>query len=376
MKVGFLIRTLEQTGGAEQQLTYLAQELKTQGVEIQVFCFYGIGELRSSLEQHGVPVHEAGKKGRWDLGFLRKLQRQISAYDPDLLHSYLESANLVTAAAALLNRRMRVVWGVRASDMDLAMYDYSRRVVTVAETALSRFVPDLIVANSLAGTEAAVGRGMPRKKVATVHNGIDANKFRPDKALGRPYRHSWGADDDTLVIGRVARFDPMKDHRLFLSCARELSTLVPNTVFVCVGNHTTEQGRLAIEHARALGIQDQVRWVMPSTDMVGVFNAMDLVVSTSAFGEGFPNVIAEAMACGVPTVATDVGDSALLLSDQSRIVPRRDKSAMVQAMRAILEKDIGDRKSIGEASRLTIVQRFSLEKMASTTLALYEELLR
>ena len=183
LRIVFLIRSLGY-GGAERQLAVLASGLRRRGHTISVLTFYPGGELEADLRSSGVRVRSLEKRGRWDIAaFLANLHRAVREESPNVLHGYLGMPNIVAGATRPLFPGVRVVWGERASNMDLSHYDWLSRFSTGLGRVLSR-TPDLIIVNSRAGFEHAASHGYPRGKMIVIPNGIDSDRFAPDAAAG------------------------------------------------------------------------------------------------------------------------------------------------------------------------------------------------
>ena len=364
LRIVFLARRLGY-GGAERQLTVLAIGLRQRGHVVSVLTFYPGGELEPELRSAGVRVRSLDKGGRWDVkGFLVALHRALREESPNVLHSYLGIPNIIAGASRRLFPGMRVVWGERAANMDLSAYDWLSRVSAALTRGLSR-TPDLIIVNSRAGFEHAVARGYPRAKMLVIPNGIDAERFRPDATARQRVRDEWQVGADRLV-GLVARLDPVKDHRTFLGAAARLAQHRSDVMFVCVGDGDPAYGRAMQQFAAELGIADRVRWVPGRLDMPAVYNALD-VACLSSNSESFPNVLGEAMSCGVPCVATDVGDVAWLLGRPASIVPVGDAQGLANRIRSLLELHPESTAAIAREQRERVVTHFSVTSLVNNT---------
>ena len=343
MKILFLHRfknvegTEREFGGAERQLVDLMRGLRGKGHDVTLVTFYAGGEMLSDAISDGVRVVSLNKSGRWDVApFLLRLIRALRAERADVLHGYLGLANALLVLTKPVHRGA-VVWGVRASDIDLSRYHWVARVDAWLERTLSRF-PDVIIANSHAGKAYAVEHGFPADKFVVIHNGIDLDRFQRDEATRERLRAEWGVRPTDIVIGRVGRIDPQKDHPTFLEAAARVAATRPNARFAIVGNdHFGEEVDLGPLVER-LNLTDRMIWAGVRLDMAAVYSAFDLCVSSSAYGEGTPNVLVEAMACGTPCVTTDVGDSAVAVGNLGIVVPRRDPAALATAIETALQK--------------------------------------
>jgi len=229
-------------------------------------------------------------------------------------------------------------------------------------------MPDLIIANSRAGREFASAHGFPVAKIRVVPNGIDTERFRPNAGLRLQQRNAWGINDKHIVVGIVARLDPMKGHATFLRAASIASNQLPQLRFLCVGEGPEDQRlkRFTLE----LGIEESVLFT-GFADPVAAFNALDLMCSCS-ITEGFSNAIAEAMACGITCIVTDVGDSALLVGTTGDVVPPSDEESLA---RAIVTRAAGLHGESTQA-RKRIVDNFSAGVMVDNTITFMRRLER
>jgi glycosyltransferase involved in cell wall biosynthesis len=362
----FLTRSLDR-GGAERQLVVLAQGLTVHGHIVAVAVFFGGGVYEAELVEAGVRVINLGKKGRWDIfSFLKRLVCLLRKEHPTVLHSYLGVPNILVAALKPLLSGTRIVWGVRASNVDLSRYDWLSRLTYSLERRLARFA-DLIIANSHAGQHYAVTNGFPDSKIVVIPNGIDTEYFRSNPE-GRPQvRASWGVSETEILVGLVGRFDPMKDHTSFLKAASYIARGHRNIRFVCVGGGSTDYAETLKQYAVTLGLPHHIIWVSAQDNMPAVYSALDIAVSSSSYGEGFSNTIGEAMACCVPCVITDVGDSALIVGATGSVVPPGDHRALAAAIGRLIDLPPEERKGLGEACRARIVSEFGIDKLVQRT---------
>jgi glycosyltransferase involved in cell wall biosynthesis len=365
----FLVRSLDM-GGAERQLVELAKGLHRAGWRVDIITFYAGGPLERLLESAGIPVFCLHKRGRWDIVCVWNLARFLRRNRPDIVHGYLPLPNVLLVLMRP-TAHTRVIWGIRASNMDLDRYDWLARVEFWLGRMLSRFA-DLIICNSNAGRVYHVARGYPHAATVVVPNGISLDDFRPDACARADLRREWGIRPDERLVGIVARLDPMKDHSNFLRAAAQILQFRVDTRFVCIGDGPPQYRRQLETLAISLGLRGRVRWVHARSDVWRVYNALDVAVLSSAFGEGFPNVVAEAMATGVPCVVTDVGDAAAVVADQGWVCPPNDSAALARGIAAALKALPSDAQAI----RARIASQYSsqalLERTATRLLALLE----
>lgn len=360
-----LARKLDQ-GGAERQLVALAKALRERGHDIHVVLFYAGGVFDGELAAAGVPVHFVGKRGRWDVvGFLVRLALILRRLRPATIYSFLDLPNMLAALLHPVVGRPRLIWSIRAAGMEMQHYDWLSKRIPRLEARLSR-AADLVVANSRAGKDWAISRGFPPDKMAVIENGIDTNRFKFDAAERERVRNEWKVGAGETAIGLVARLDPMKGHETFLLAAARLAEARKNLRFVCVGGGQQEYAGRLEELANSLGLGQRIIWAGPRSDMPAVLSALDIASSSSSFGEGFSNAIAEAMACERPCVVTNVGDSARIVGAAGEVVPPRDPDALADALARMLNR-IERVPDIGRQARARIANEFSVERMVSRT---------
>ncbi|MGV3662010.1 MAG: glycosyltransferase, partial [Prosthecobacter sp.] len=284
-----------------------------------------------------------GKKSRWDvIGFFGRLVKAARAARPEVLHGYMAEANLMALFLKPFCRFPKVVWGVRDSQTDAHLWGLLSRLSFRLSCLLARFA-DVIICNSKAGRDYYAARGYPQARMHVVPNGIDTERFQPQSRK----------TNETRVFGLVGRLSPMKDHATFLRAAAG----VPDARFVIVGSGDAAYEEEMRALAEQLGIADRVTWQPAQEDMPAVYAGLDCLVNSSAFGEGFSNVIGEAMACGVPCIASDVGDGAWLLGDPAHVFPAGDHAALAQRMRDFHPHNPRER----------VVAEFSVDKLIQRT---------
>jgi glycosyltransferase involved in cell wall biosynthesis len=255
--------------------------------------------------------------------------------------------------------------------MDFSRYDWMERWTYRCERVLSRF-PDAIVVNSQAGMRY---HGLESKRnVVVIPNGIDTTSFSPDPAAGRDVRKAWGVGEKEYLVGLVGRLDPMKDHPTFLKAASSMIRGHGKMKFVCVGDGPEPYKLELKDLARNLGLETSLIWAGERRDMPAVYNALDLA-TLSSYGEGFPNVVGEAMACGVPCVVTDVGDCTEIVGDTGCVVPPKDPMALAQGWEKLFSLPPEGRMELGEKARQRVIERFSLKKMVRRHEELFEEIM-
>ncbi len=348
-------------GGAERMLAALATAPRAAPHRQIVADLIGGGALAPEIRAAGVEVRELGLSGPLSVPrVLSALTRLIRETKPAAVQSWMYYADLLSLWALERSGRRnetRLCWGVRCSDMDQSRYGAALRW-TIRACARRSKRPDAVVANSYAGRAYHQTLGYAPRAFPVIPNGIDTARFRPDDAARQRMRAALGIDGGAFVALHAARVDPMKDHATLAAVAG----LRPQMIFLAAGKGTDALAGTA--NLRGLGIR---------ADMPLLYAAADAVLSTSAFGEGFPNVIAEGMAAGLPAVATDVGDARMIVGETGAVVPPRDAAALAAALDAIAAAGPGERALRAAGARARIEQRFSLARCVAAFDALHRD---
>jgi len=350
-------------GGAERMLLRLVTR-STRYRHVVVSLTRG-GALMPALDDAGIAVFELGmRRGIPSPGAIFRLAGIIRRERPALVQTWLYHADLIGLLAARLAGFRLLAWNLRCSNMALGRYRWTTRLVVRALAALSA-QPAAVMANSHAGQRWHETLGYRARQWIFVPNGIDTAEFHPDAEARARWRRQLGAADDAVVIGMVARRDPMKDHETALAAAAATARVNRKVVFVFAGDGVTPDNPAIAHLATAVGAP--VHLLGECREIAGLTASFDIAVLSSAFGEGFPNVVAEAMATGVPCVVTDVGDAAPIVGDTGRVVPPRSPDALAQALVA-LATDAPLRARLGAAARRRVLENFDL----ATAVARYE----
>jgi glycosyltransferase involved in cell wall biosynthesis len=352
-------------GGAERVLSLVASRLqKDTDTRHIVVSLADEGIYGAELRAAGVDVQCLHlKRGRFPVRGFFQLVRLLRDIRPDMVMTWLYHADLMGLLAARLAGIRNVAWNIRCTDIEFSQYSPITKLIVRALVYLSS-LPAAIATNSFAGHRAHKELGYRARNWVWLPNGFDTELWRPDAADRTDVRRELGLSESDFVVGIVARVDPQKDHESFLRAAASLAPKYPNARFLLVGAGTPE---LTVPDACkastiALGLRRDVPRLM---------RALDLLVCSSAYGEGFPNVCGEAMATGVPCVATDVGDSAFVIGDTGSIVPPRNAEALAGAIENHLLKPLGERQELAARARLRIDTNFSFQSCLQRYIAFF-----
>lgn len=349
-------------GGAEAMLYRLVmRDNDHQHVVVSMMDQSKYGPL---LEAAGVEVVCLGMpQGRLTLKGVIRLWQLLQRKNPPVVQTWMYHADLVGGTIAYLVNVPRIIWGIHNTTLDSKKSRLSTRIVAKLNAWLSRWVPTLIVCCAERSREVHRVLGYTNKKMIAIPNGYDLTKFRPDTDARKILRMDWGVNASTPVVGMVGRFDPNKDHENLLRALGILKRRGVQFRAVLVGKDMDSNNAQISEWVTKNCLRDQVLMLGQRSDIPSVMNALDVhVLSSSA--EAFPNVLAEAMACGTPCVTTDVGDASVIVDDTGWVVPTMSAEALADAIEnaLILRRDNSVRWSqIQRLARERIESNFSIE---------------
>ena len=375
LKIAHIITGLN-AGGAEIMLYKLLSGLDREAFEPRVVSLTDIGPVGEKIKLLGVPVRALGmRRGVPDPRGVWRLVQQLKAERPHLVQTWMYHADLLGGLAARLGSGIPVVWNIRHSNLDPV--GNKRTTIWTAKVCarLSHCLPARIVCCSEASSRVQTALGYAGDKMMMIPNGFALTAFKPDAKARTAVREELGISQEALLIGLVGRFDPQKDHRNFVEAAARLRTDCPQVHFLLCGDGVNWNNAELTGWIGEAGLRQQFHLLGRREDMPRLTAALD-IASSSSCGEGFSNVIGEAMACGVPCAVTDVGDSAFIVGETGLVVPPRNPEALAQAWKKLIQMGPEGRQKLGEAARKRILENFSLPDIVARYEALYKEVVR
>ena len=368
IRVCHLITTLD-VGGAELMLARLVESMNRDRFRCSVISLVTPGTVAGRLRAAGIEVTSLGlRRGRFPAAGVLRLVGRLRSERPDVLQTWLYHSDLLGLLAGRMAGVRHILWNVRNSTMRMDRYGLLSRLTLGACRFASRH-PDGIVVNSRTGYEHHRRLGYRARAWFFIPNGIDTGRFRPDAAERARIRRQLGMPPAAPLIGFAARVDPMKDHGTFLRAAAVLARQRPDVRFLLAGDGTQPGGPIdGLVHRAGLG--PRLLRLGPWADMAGLTAALDVATSVS-LGEGFPNVVAEALACGVPCVATDVGDTARIVAGAGTVVPPADPQRLADAWRDLITREPKARGAMGRTGRARIAGAYSLARAVERYEKLY-----
>lgn len=359
-------------GGAEAVLHRLV--VNAPGDLHHVVCLTGHGKYVPILRSCGAEVTVLGMpRGQVTLRGLRGLWQAIRHWQPSVVQTWMYHANLLGGVVGRL-RRVPVVWGIHHTTLDRQRS--ARTTIWVARACawLSRWVPTRIVCCAEKAREVHALLGYDVGRMTVIPNGYELSHFAPDARARTRLRAEWGVPDDQPLVGMVGRFDPQKDHANLIAALGGLHAAGTNFSTVLVGSGIDASNRALTNQIAEVGLAQRTRLLGPRADIPAVMSALDVHI-LSSYGEAFPNVLAEAMACGTPCVTTDVGDAARIVGDTGWVVPPRDSKALADGISEVLIalQEPASWQERKKRSRRRIVDEFGIDEMVSRYRDVWQE---
>ena len=375
IKLVFIITGLD-TGGAEMMLYQLLSRINRHDFDPAVISLKDSGTLANPIKALDIPVYTIGMKlaistpvSIWRLiGLVRQLK-------PDLLQGWMYHANLaVQFASAFCMTPVSVIWSIHHSIDSLKNEKPSIAAIIKLLSHLGRFPSKILyVSKSSASQHEALG--YQSSKTFIIPNGFDTDLFVPSGLARSNVRTELGLTQDTLLIGMIGRYHPMKDHGNLIQAGEILLKKFPDVHFVLAGREVNSQNEiLRRQLSQSLALKERIHLLGERQDIPRLTAALDIATSASAYGEAFPLVLGEAMSCGVPCVVTDVGDSAWIVGDTGRIVPPKAPESLANGWKELIELGAGGRRALGEAARTRIIDNFSLDSVVKQYESIYQNL--
>ncbi len=370
IRVVHIINNL-QTGGAESVLLRFLANFDRSRFDMDVISLVGDGPIGEQMRKNGTRVRCLGMSiERPNPVAVLRLARMLYAERPHIVQTWLQQSDLVGGIAARLAGVNSVLWNIRHSTLHHKFVKRRTRAVSELCALLSPFLPTRVVCCSKSARDEQIKLGYSTRKMTVIMNGINVETFRPDAEARASLRNELGMSDGTILFGTAGRFHPQKDYGNLIKAARQVLAAHADSMFVLCGDGIDEDNQELKAWIAASGKKEKFHLLGRRADMPRFMAALDVCVSASCFGEGFPNVIAEAMSCGIPCAVTNVGDSAFIVGETGKVVAPERPDLLARACIDLLD-GAEKRASLGAQARNRITAQFSLNRMIESYQHLY-----
>jgi glycosyltransferase involved in cell wall biosynthesis len=374
LRVAYVIVGLD-VGGAETMLERMVVAL---GPHVQplVISLTSLGTIGPRLRARGVQVQALGMSRRQLPGphTMWRMVQLLRAFKPQVVHTHMYHANLLGGLAARAAGVRAVMWNLHHCNLDAAVNARATLWTIALGARLSRVLPQRISSVAERARDVHVAAGYAAERFVVVPNGFDTTQFQPDTAARSAVRAELGLAADTPLVGMIGRFDVQKNHRGFCEAMARLVQQRPGTHALLAGSGIDADNAELAGWLQQHGVPDCCHLLGPRSDIARLMAALDVLMLPS-LGEAFPNVVGEAMACGVPCAVTDVGDAALMVGAWGRVVATGDMRGLGDATAALLGLSLAQRLSQAQAIASGTRQRYDLHVVAARYLAEYHAML-
>jgi glycosyltransferase involved in cell wall biosynthesis len=371
-KIIHIITSLN-VGGAEQALKRLLLTTPDAQRNTLVISLKNLGKIGEGLQSRGFEVVALNMRSflAFPVGIFR-LYRIIRQFQPDIVQTWLYHADLIGGVVAKIAGVKCIIWGIRTTELDSGskLTAWIRKLLA----RLSYVIPAKIVCVAEASRKKHIALGYDPSKMVVIGNGFEVSQMHSTPELRAALRLSAGLSDGDVVIGTLGRLSQVKGQDVFVRSAGLIAQEYPNVRFLMVGRGLEPVNETLMQWINATGFADRFVLMGERRDVAVVLSAMDIFCLPSR-SEGFPNVLGEAMAMGLPCVSTDVGDAGVLLGDTGILVQKDDYEALAVGLKQMLDMSQDERTALGERARLRVQNEFTLEQTRKKFEAVYAELL-
>jgi glycosyltransferase involved in cell wall biosynthesis len=350
-------------GGTEMLLFRLLKGMDNEQFRHVVVSMKEEGDVGAMISEMGVPVFSMGprRKLSWIPG-IRKVARIVREHKPMIIQGWLYHGNMVaTMVHWMTGKKAALMWNIQQALHDPGYETKEvRRLISLGARLSMR--PDVIIYISEAGMRHHSKFGYYEDRSMVIHNGIDTGLFRPSTELRNKMRSELNINEETTAVGLIARYSPVKDLDNFIEAANLVLRDERDVVFVCAGPGLERENSELMDKISEAGLDENIVLLGVRRNIQNLLPGLDIVVLSSK-SEGFGMVIGEAMACGVPCVTTDVGDTAKLIGNTGLVVEPSNPYALSAGISDYVALGPILRKRRGEMARERVVENYPLEKM-------------
>ncbi len=301
--------------------------------------------------QHGIPN---------PFGILR-LKKILNKIKPDLIQGWMYHGNLFSFIGNFFeNRKVPILWSIHHT-VDTLKNEKISLAAVIKITAMLSKKANTIIFSSKIGEVQHLRLGYSQSNSITIIDSFDLTIYNRPLNSKLNLRNFFNISKNSVLIGSLARFHPMKDHFNLINAASDLVKDYNELHFVLAGPNIDYNNSRLNRRIRQLGISDRIHLLGEIENVPSFMESLDIFTSSSAYGESFPNVIGEAMSGGVPCVVTDVGDSRLIVGNTGIVIPPADLGALIDAWKKFLVLGANGRKNLGEKARIRIEENFNID---------------
>ena len=350
------------TGGAEMMLLKIVRFFKGSEIKLLIVSLGPNSFIADAIEQEGALVYKIGlSKNVFSIFRLLKIIPILWSYGPAVYQGWMYHGNIIAVLANLFRPSLMTFISIRKTLNSLRGEGLLFRLAVRMDAILSHFSEKIVfVSEEAIGFHHSIG--YPLEKSCVIHNGFDVNHYRPDRQEGLKLRQTYGIPERAIVIGNIGRFHRMKNHEGFFRSTLPLMLINQDIHLLMVGKGVEAAAFFHLNGFEC--VQDRIHFMGEVADTLPYLRAMDIFCLNSSYGEGFPNVLGEAMATEVLCISTNVGSSKLVIGDTGVIIKPDDDNALRESLERLILEGRSFRENMGRASRDRIVKYFTIEETA------------
>jgi len=367
MKIIHIITGLND-GGAEHTL-YKICKYDTANNHF-VISLTGPGKYYSLLKKIKIKVYYLSANF-FSIHKFYNLIKLIRLLKPDIIQTWLVHADLIGSIAAKLAGFNRIIWNIRYSNFKIGKAKFFTIIIVKLLSKLSFLIPVSIVINSKRAKTIYETQGYDKEKLHYIPNGYDLSILKPNNLKKINFKKKYHFNKKVPLIGNIARFDPKKDHTNLIKALSLVRSKNLNFFCIFIGSGIDNDNKILVSEIKKLNLSKNIKLIGKYDNIVEAMNGIDIYVQSSSYGEGFPNVVAEAMSCGTPCIVTDVGDAALISDKSGWVVPPSNPVKLANAIeKALIEIGNARHKKRSVKARSIIKSKFDIKNMIN----LYDKL--
>ena len=360
-------------GGAERTLTNIC--LKSKKHIHHIVCLTTKSFYSNLLEENNIKIYELNMNKFYFLFIAPiKFYSILRKIKPEIVQTWMYHSDLFGGIIARLAGIKIVLWNVRSSSFKVPEITYSSLLASRINSLISWFIPTNIICCGKYAAQCHVNQGYESSKIKIIFNGVNTKLFAPNNENRSLVRKKYRIKPDTILLGMVARYTPVKDHRTLLKALSLLNNLKQKWICILSGRGMDHNNYELLEMINSLKLSKKVILIGTQININEIYNALDLHILTST-SEGFPNCLIEALSSGIPCISTNVGDAKYILKDVGWIVNPSNPYQLAEVLKKFFNLTESERKKISEFSRNRIKSEFSLAKLIENYDDLYSEFL-
>jgi len=340
-------------GGAETMLYKLIKNTDRKKYNVEVISLKDKGIIGPKIEQLGIKVHVINMKKIPTINNLFKVRQLIK--DAEVVQTWMYHADLIGYLATRFKSNMKVLWGIRRTSLNREENKKSTLLIAKFNALISKKI-DKVISCSIAAKKSHINFGYSKDNMMVIPNGFEMNKLNFNSEARYKIRKKLNIENKKVIIN-IGRWNIAKDHKNLIEAYKQVEDF--NTHLIMIGPGITKENIELINLIKKNNIKNY-SLLGPQSEITKYLSAADFYVSSS-MSEGFPNVIGEAMACQLPCVVTDAGDSSYIVDNTGIIVPIKDSKELSKGIYNMIQLPKKDRLELGVKARNRIEENFDIK---------------